>query len=275
MQIPAKLNSGKQIKYAGGLVIDQYRGLKTVSHTGSHGGFKTVILRFPEQRFSVIVLANVRDFVPIRMAKRIADIYLADRMDKRNVREPMLPGPDAAQLAELLGEYRFGQSLWRIGTDKKGGLFAQVDGGEKKRLIPFAKHEFFDEEDGMEYRFVQKKDNVILETKVEKTKQTGKRLRLAEPPAAKLAEYVGTYRSSELATLGSLELRGPRLYLVMPKGEALLQFLENGECIARPRDAFFSLLAIQFTRNGDGPVTGYNLSTERVRNLRYAKVKIE
>jgi hypothetical protein len=209
------------------------------------------------------------------MAKRIADIYLADRMDKRNVREPMLPGPDAAQLAELLGEYRFGQSLWRIGTDKKGGLFAQVDGGEKKRLIPFAKHEFFDEEDGMEYRFVQKKDNVILETKVEKTKQTGKRLRLAEPPAAKLAEYVGTYRSSELATLGSLELRGPRLYLVMPKGEALLQFLENGECIARPRDAFFSLLAIQFTRNGDGPVTGYNLSTERVRNLRYAKVKIE
>ena len=58
MQIPGKLNSGKAIKYAGGLFVDKYRGLKTVSHTGFHGGYKTVILRFPDERFSVIVLVT-------------------------------------------------------------------------------------------------------------------------------------------------------------------------------------------------------------------------
>ena len=73
MQVKGKLTSGKDIKYAGGLVIDSYRGLKTVSHTGSHGGFRTILLRFPEQRFSVILLANVGDINTSVMARKIAD----------------------------------------------------------------------------------------------------------------------------------------------------------------------------------------------------------
>jgi CubicO group peptidase (beta-lactamase class C family) len=272
MQIPAKLNGGKQIKYAGGLSVDKYRGMKTVSHTGSHGGYKTVLLRFPNERFSVIILANVRDFVPIRMAKRVADIYLADKLLAQPI--PDIAG-DAGDVTPLLGEYRVGQSIWRIANDKDGKLFAQVDGGEKKRLIASPKREFFDREDGMIYSFTTKKDAVTLQTNLEGTKQTGKRVNIVQLPGTKLAEHVGTYRSSELGAICSVEQRGPRLYLVMPKGEALLQFLDSGDCIARPRDAFFSMLAIHFTRNDIGAVTGFNLSTERVRNLRYAKVRIE
>src|SRR5438105_9927446 len=113
MQTKAKTNDGKEIKYAGGLSIDTYRGLKTVSHTGSHGGYKTVILRFPEQRFSVIILANVRDFNPMRMARKVADLYLRDRLE-----------PQAALLAEVkidpavldayTGEYKIGFALWKV-----------------------------------------------------------------------------------------------------------------------------------------------------------------
>lgn len=272
MQVPGKLNSGKSIKYAGGLQVDTYRGLKTVSHTGFHGGYKTVLLRFPNERFSVIILANVRDFVPIRMAKRVADIYLADKMLAQPV--PAIIEP-AGDVTNLLGEYRVGQAIWRVAKDKDGKLFAQVDGGEKKRLYASPNREFFDRDDGMIYSFTIKKDAVVLETNLENTKQTGKLLKVVQPEAMKLSEYVGTFRSHELGAICTLELRGPRLYLVMPKGEALLQFLDGGECIARPRDAFFSMLAIQFTRNDGGAVTGFNLSTERVRNLRYAKVRIE
>lgn len=273
MQTKAKVNNGKEIKYAGGLSIDTYRGLKTVSHTGSHGGYKTVILRFPEQRFSVIILANVRDFVPIRMAKKVADIYLSDRLEKEVTRADTIKVP-AETLEKLNGDYRFGYSLWRVGQDKIG-LFVQVDGGEKKRLIPTAEDEFWDREDGARYRFIKKKDDMILETTVEKQKTTGKRLRVVETPAAKLKELAGTYRSSELGTFGSLEVLDGKLILLMPKGEAILQFLDTSDCIARPRDAFFAMLAVRFERNDEGAVTGYRLSTDRVRNLRYAKVKIE
>ena len=166
MQIPGKLNSGKAIKYAGGLFVDKYRGLKTVSHTGFHGGYKTVILRFPDERFSVIVLANVRDFVPIRMAKRIADIYLTEKLEPQQKGVEVKGGGD---MEPFLGEYRFGQSLWRVAKDAKGSPFVQVEGGEKKRLVATTDGKFFDREDGTLYAFTKKKDDVELETLAETT----------------------------------------------------------------------------------------------------------
>ena len=272
MQTKTKLNSGKEIKYAGGLMIDTYRGLKTVAHTGSHGGFKTVILRFPDQRFSVIVLANLRDMVPLRIAKKVADIYLSDRLEPQTTPVPI--GLAGYLLDEFKGDYRFGYSLWRVGQDKQG-LFVQANSNEKKRLLPSTPAEFFDREDGMRYRFVKKKNDLILETSVEKQATVGKRLRPVEPPPGKLAELVGTYRSSELGAIGAIEVRGGKLVLQMPKIEATLQFFGNGECIARLKDAFYSMLTLNFTKNHVGMVDGYNLSTERVRNLRYAKVRTD
>ena len=81
MQVTGKLNNGKNIIYAGGLRIDKYRGLKTVEHTGSHGGFRTIITRFPEQHFTVIVLANRSDVMTSNLARQIADVYLEGKLE--------------------------------------------------------------------------------------------------------------------------------------------------------------------------------------------------
>ena len=43
----------------------------------------------------------------------------------------------------------------------------------------------------------------------------------------------------------------------------------------RPQEAYFSFLALKFTTDGAGKTNGYTLSTERVRNLRYDRVKVE
>jgi hypothetical protein len=253
-------------------MIDTYRGLKTVSHTGWHGGFKTVLLRFPEQRFSVIILANIRDFVPLRMGKKVADLYLQDQMTP--MKEPPIVKVADADLDGFKGEYRFGYSLWRVAFSRQGDLFVQADGGEKKRLFASAQNEFFDREDGLTYRFVKKKDDLLLETSIEKVTNTGKRLRLVEPAPEKLAELIGVYRSGELDVKTTLEVRDGKLVLRSQKSDATLQFLDNGDCIARPTEAYYSIFVVRFTRS-DGVVTGYTLSTERVRNMRYAKVKTE
>jgi CubicO group peptidase (beta-lactamase class C family) len=81
MYTRGKLNDGTQLNYAGGLVIGSYRGQKTVHHSGGHGGFRTVLLRFPEHHFSAIVLSNAGDFNPMRIAENIADISLEGRLD--------------------------------------------------------------------------------------------------------------------------------------------------------------------------------------------------
>ena len=72
------LNNGERISYALGLNIGEYRGLKTVGHSGSWRGFRSHLMRFPEQRFGVVILCNLDTFNPLRLTEKVADLYLAD-----------------------------------------------------------------------------------------------------------------------------------------------------------------------------------------------------
>ena len=72
------LNNGDTLDYAFGLVHGEYKGLKTIGHSGGYLGFRTHMLRFPEQRFSVIILANLFSMKPSDLARKISDVYLAD-----------------------------------------------------------------------------------------------------------------------------------------------------------------------------------------------------
>lgn len=73
------LNNGDTISYASGLSIEPYKGLKTISHGGAFVGYRAEILRFPEEGFTVIILANRADANPSRMAIEVADIFLKDK----------------------------------------------------------------------------------------------------------------------------------------------------------------------------------------------------
>src|SRR5690349_17905095 len=68
IQEQGKLNNGKVLDYAKGLFIQDYRGLHTVSHGGSWGGYRAEMLRFPEQHFSVACLCNVGSARPSNRA---------------------------------------------------------------------------------------------------------------------------------------------------------------------------------------------------------------
>ena len=71
-----KLNSGREIGYGFALVPGTYRGLDIVEHSGSLGGYRTHYLRFPGQKFSVVILSNLSSFDPLVKTREIADIYL-------------------------------------------------------------------------------------------------------------------------------------------------------------------------------------------------------
>ena len=68
------------LDYAKGLRSAEYRGLRTVSHGGSWGGYRAELLRFPEQHFSVACLCNLGSASPSNRAHRVADVYLAGMM---------------------------------------------------------------------------------------------------------------------------------------------------------------------------------------------------
>ncbi len=77
---PGRFNDGSVQDYAGGLGLGEYRGLATVSHGGGFVGFRTYALRFPEQEFAVFVLCNSASADPGELARRVADLFLADHL---------------------------------------------------------------------------------------------------------------------------------------------------------------------------------------------------
>jgi CubicO group peptidase (beta-lactamase class C family) len=85
------LVNGETLPYAFGLQIGQYRGLKTVRHSGSLMGFKADLVRFPDQRFSIATLCNLENINPTVLNDQVADLYLAAQL------KPAVPRNTTAQ----------------------------------------------------------------------------------------------------------------------------------------------------------------------------------
>jgi hypothetical protein len=115
---PGTLTNGEKLNYAQGLQLGEYRGLSTVKHDGGFAGFVTEMLRFPDQRFTVICLANVRGTIDsTALAYQVADIYLANEFKPQTPKAAATPSTrqpanvitpmslSATQLAEYVGPY--------------------------------------------------------------------------------------------------------------------------------------------------------------------------
>jgi len=73
---PVILNDGESYPYGFGWGLEPYGALGArVSHGGGWVGFSTFIDRYPERRFSVIILSNLDEFDGEKIANQIADIY--------------------------------------------------------------------------------------------------------------------------------------------------------------------------------------------------------
>jgi CubicO group peptidase (beta-lactamase class C family) len=83
LETPGRLNDGKPARYgeedgtyALGLVVGDYRGLRTVAHSGGIPGYATNMLLFPDQRLAVTVLCNQGGAPAADLTKAVADLYL-------------------------------------------------------------------------------------------------------------------------------------------------------------------------------------------------------
>lgn len=63
-------------QYGFGWFVDNYRGVPRWRHTGETSGFRNAIQRYPDRRFTVIVLTNRNGGDPGTIAERITDLLL-------------------------------------------------------------------------------------------------------------------------------------------------------------------------------------------------------
>ena len=112
------LNKGDTLAYAFGNNVSMYRGLRIDEHGGALMGYKAEILRFPDQRFSVLVTCNLGSINPGPLAQQVAEVYLGDKMGPRaertvsggprrtsEVTTAGLSASAAGELAAFAGDY--------------------------------------------------------------------------------------------------------------------------------------------------------------------------
>jgi CubicO group peptidase (beta-lactamase class C family) len=293
LQTTGFLNSGEKIDYAWGLVVREYRGLKVVEHGGAWVGFRAALVRFPKQRFSVIILANLDSIDPSGLAFKVADIYLAGLLkepDKAEAKNEEQAGPaeaakgqgvaarteiavPKAELEALAGNWqdaRFGD--WLTLSLKEGRLVATI-GRREFPLTPVAVGKFLVPERpdiSIVFKAAEAKKPATAELAVGSTVE----YRFEKVPplvalsAAELSAYAGTYVSEELLDA--------RYTLSVKKGQLLVEMRTIPptplKAMAPGRFAVPDIgCNLEFTRGKDGKVDGFTLSAGRASGIAFRK----
>lgn len=123
LETTAPFTNGTMNRYALGLDVDEWRGLRMVSHGGLWPGYKTAFLRIPDKRLTVIVTANNARLDPHHMALQVLEAALDGDAS-------LLPAPAALDHGAMTG-------CWLSEAD---GLSLDIgeDGTARMHGVPFA-----------------------------------------------------------------------------------------------------------------------------------------
>jgi CubicO group peptidase (beta-lactamase class C family) len=272
---PGTLNRGENLLYAFGLAPGTYKGLKVVSHGGSFLGFRTEMIRFPEQKFSVICLCNVESANPTALVFKVVDLYLAGQFQQEKTDATAQVKPvklTDVQLNDKVGAFRNPNNgeIWTLFT-KDGGLVATGPGsGVALKAISPTEFRSADPQATLYVRFADRVDfnrpDMLVEWRGQKP-ETFQPVKYISPTQAELAELVGTYYSEELQVSYKIALE---------EGKLSVSFRNNPRAVLFPtiRDEFrFLGSIINFTRDAQNGVTGFSLSSGRVRGISFVKHK--
>lgn len=262
LQTPGVLNNGNKISYAMGLDLGNYRGLPIVEHGGALFGYRTELLRFPEQKFSVICLCNITNAVPENLARKVADIYLEDKLQPgASTLNPSSKGnfPDPATFA---GKYLDPRThLMYTFTASNGNLMAW--GGVLRRINA---DQFYDlGSNVITFESSEGTMHAKLDLKGE-TYFSGSRVQehhLGEPV---LASYTGRFRSTDLDTVYGLSLEKDTLTLRNRDNKP-----QKLTPIAKDEFDAGDLGRLVFERDSGGRVFGFRIFIQDARGIAFKK----
>ncbi len=281
LQTTGFLNDGKKLDYAFGLFIHDYKGLKVVEHGGAWAGFRAGFVRFPEQQFSVICLTNLGTQNPDSLWRKVADIYLADKIkepakeeakqEKKKAETITLP---KQELEEKVGNYqdrKFGGWMTVSIKDEKLTLSAM---GMDLEIAPISKTTFKAvntpaemAEITVEFQLDAKGKTMGASASIGGIERFSmiRSAPLAPLTPAQLKEYAGDYVSEELLNA--------KYRFVVEKDGLVLKFRSAPPGAFKPMapDKFTQgMINVDFVRAGN-KITGFKLNIGRVSGIEFVK----
>lgn len=274
------LNKGDTLSYAFGQDSGFYKGLLAYAHGGSDAGYRTFLIRFPDQKISIAVLSNLASFDPGGLAYKIADIYLKGSLKEEPKKEEpkkeevakanVLVNPEV--LKTYCGQYELQPGF--IVTVRMEGeqLVVQVVGQPPFPMNAKSETEFEVSEFGGQITFTKNSNNEVNEflLRTNGTVMRAPRVKEFDPKSIKLSDYTGVFYSPELETRYTIVLEGDKLKATHIRNEPCeMHLVSNGIFNA---DAWY-MGRIEFIKNSQGVVTGMKVSSGRTKNVKFDKLQ--
>ena len=275
MQERGVLTDGNKIDYGLGVFLGSFRGLQTVYHGGADAGNRSDVHWFPAQQLGVAVVSNLASFNPDELAKRVAEIYLADQMTPAEAK-PAAPestafAADPKDLGKYAGVYPFpkiDQDLKIVAQEDK--LWLAADGNARLELHPVGPAHFYLKELKADIVFIPKgSDGMSIKVTQGTEINEGDRLPPADAAvAADLSAYAGTYWSDELETQYTFSVKDGKLF-------ALHNHHGEFELTPTLRDHFSSgqwyASKAHFVRDAKGKVISVVLGGGRITGVTFVR----
>jgi hypothetical protein len=279
MTTPTMLNDGSPARsgpnqaYAIGLNVGTMRGLRVVSHAGSWAGYRGHFLRFPDQHFAVATFCNVTTSGPDSLARKVAGIYLAERMQPDSATAWIVALASEARVEVPAASLRALVGVWRnvergeVRRIRLVGDTLFAIGSERTPIVPLGGGRFRAEA-GTELRLERNgaaPPRMIVTTTAEAVTYTPADTAALTP--AQLAEYAGNYRSDEVEATHTWKVE---------KGQLAVYANDRRLGVLEPtyKDGFTrggSVIDVQ--RDAKGRITRFVLEAGRVRHLRFTRMQ--
>jgi CubicO group peptidase (beta-lactamase class C family) len=259
------LRDGSPNPYSAGLIRRLYRGLTVVEHKGDGTGSQTVMMRFPAQHYSVIVLCNSRDQVsPSAIAQKMAEIDLAAEMERPLRDQPVTP-LDEATYRHLAGVYWDGSTdLLREIIIKNGKLMQRLLPDDEPRELRLMAPGRFGGSNGVVYQFDLSRSAFVRFAPGDTT-YSYHRLAESDLRTQTVNSFVGSFYSTDVNVLWRFSNEGGHLVLHRngyPDEQLDFAF----------RDSFFGDLGLlRFMRDSSGVVKTLLVVNYRLGKVRFAR----
>ena len=263
-----QLINGRSIPYAFGLVVDTYNGQRVVKHGGGWAGYRTELMRFPDQHFSVICISNLGNVDPTSLCEKVANIYLEDvfNADEKNTGRALKSSALSIQQLEAFPGIFQGKYLTVEISSKDNALYFSR-GLQAERLLPLGKKKFQVENQTLTLSFTgEQNERLRIDDSGERIIKL-KRLRSNRFVPPSLDIYAGEYFSHALNIQYTITAEENILKLkrtLFDQPMLLHPFTEN---------TFLCEFGELRFRAENESVKGFTLHADRVLNIKFRKVK--
>jgi CubicO group peptidase (beta-lactamase class C family) len=271
MQTRMHLTNGRTISYALGLEVQDYQGIREVSHGGSTAGYRTFLARFPDQHVSVAVWCNYAGANAGALAHQVADLVLTKSPPVASQASAMKVEVPASAMSRWAGTYRDRHTDQTLTLIVSQGTLATASGGRggargNTAFAPLGANRFNSPQGVAVFNGTAGRRTFDL-IRPDGDTAHFEEVRAA-PSTVPVADYAGTYVSDELDAQFVVGSRNGNLVLTRRPYETF----ELQPMYADDFQAGGGLGSLRFTRDARRKVNGFSFFAGRVLDVRFRRI---